>query len=435
MLEKFVNLLSNINCESPWYFSEISGLDAAMERKIVMSENVLLEATRPKITIKCLPDAYDDRIGTLLDMYRAIVWDWKSKREIVPSNLRKFDMGILIFETPNSPFHIRKGQSPTEGDRFSYAYGPTDLATSSYKYIEFHNCEIDYNSTKALYSALNNKEGFSPEYNIDIHFDDCYESRYNEFDVNRFGDDFLLIVQGEESEDGSPIGVNFQTASEYIDNLKEKPAYNTWDPRNEEEEKIKNQQKKIYEFDNEEEQDKIISWTEEESKSMHEDSNSPDSNIKIPGISKNVLPQHKGSKTYDYGLLGNAINQLVSVGLDKVNSLFKKAVLGNLYTFSLTKMGDQLKQLASGDILGTARNVQNYIKDSKNRKAGNEPHQAGDLFPETGYEMGSPSGSLYGEAKPIPQHKQSDMFVKKKIKPSVKYIGNMFQGNTIANNL
>jgi hypothetical protein len=69
----------------------------------------------------------------------------------------------------------------------------------------------------------------------------------------------------------------------------------------------------------------------------------------------------------------------------------------------------------------------------------------------TGYEMGQPSGTLPGEAKPSPTHQKAEMFPrgtqawtkssggvmfeKKKIKPSVKYIGNMFEGGSIANNL
>lgn len=39
LLEKFVNLLSNINSKSPWYFTEVAGLDAALERKQPMENN------------------------------------------------------------------------------------------------------------------------------------------------------------------------------------------------------------------------------------------------------------------------------------------------------------------------------------------------------------------------------------------------------------
>ena len=105
LLKKFVELLSNISSESPWYFNSIEGLDAALERKVITDRDFKFEEQRQKISIKCLPDSYDDRIGTLLDLYRSIVWSWAHKREVLPANLRKFDMGILIFNDPTIPFH------------------------------------------------------------------------------------------------------------------------------------------------------------------------------------------------------------------------------------------------------------------------------------------------------------------------------------------
>jgi hypothetical protein len=74
-------------------------LDTALERKIITETDFKLE-DRKSIVIKCLPDAYDNRIGTLLDLYRSICYSYTNKKEIVPANLRKFDMGIYIFNTP-----------------------------------------------------------------------------------------------------------------------------------------------------------------------------------------------------------------------------------------------------------------------------------------------------------------------------------------------
>lgn len=183
MLVQFVNLLSNISSQSPWYFSELSGLDQALERKQIMDKNFQFDEERKKISIKCLPDAYDDRIATLLDLYRSIVWSWSMKREVVPSNLRKFDMGIFIFDTPVIPFNSRPQDEINTYSEIGESYN----YKTSYKYIEFHNCEFDYNSNKGL-SAINNQEGTQPEYTIDILFDDCYEERYNEFLTTTLGD-------------------------------------------------------------------------------------------------------------------------------------------------------------------------------------------------------------------------------------------------------
>ena len=172
-LEQFVNLLSNISSKSPWMFSSISGLQEALERNIY--KTLTIEEDRKKISIKCQKDSMDNRIGTLLDLYRDVTWSWETKREVIPANLRKFDMAIYIFSTPYVNLHKNAGL-------FSGSYN------TSYKYFELHNCEIDYNSSKSGYGDLNNDEGNEWEYTIDIMFDNIYEQRYNEFMMRTIGD-------------------------------------------------------------------------------------------------------------------------------------------------------------------------------------------------------------------------------------------------------
>ena len=62
--------------------------------------------------------------------------------------------------------------------------------------LEFHNCEIDYNSIKSGWSELNNSEGVSPTYKIEISYDDCYEVNWNEFSTQLMGD----IIQGDTED-------------------------------------------------------------------------------------------------------------------------------------------------------------------------------------------------------------------------------------------
>lgn len=197
-LEQFITLLSNISTESPWVFSSVSGLDQALERSAGQNKEFKIDEERKKISIKCMPDSFDTRIGTLLDLYRDIVWSWQTKREIVPSNLRKFDMGIFIFSDAIKNIH-----TPREGKEASLLSG-TSGYLSSYKYIEFHNCEFDYNSAKSPYGELSNAEGFSPEYTIDIYFDDVYEQRYNEFMMKTIGDmiqsDYMLKINNQNTD-------------------------------------------------------------------------------------------------------------------------------------------------------------------------------------------------------------------------------------------
>lgn len=192
-LKKFIYLLSDINSQSPWYWSSISGLDTAIERKSITDKDFKIEEERKQLSIKCLPDAYDQRIGTLLDLYRDICYSYTLKKEILPANLRKFDMGIYIFNTPIKELHGKAYDSelaPVETEaRISSQHNDYNLTyKTSSKYFEFHNCEIDYNSSKSAYGELSNVEGNQLEYTINISYDDCYENRFNEFLMRDMGD-------------------------------------------------------------------------------------------------------------------------------------------------------------------------------------------------------------------------------------------------------
>jgi hypothetical protein len=191
LLKEFVNLLSNISSDYPWYFAELGGLDQVIERKQVTDRDFKIEDSNKRLTIKCLPDAYDDRISTLLDLYRSIVWSWQWKREVLPANLRKFDMSVMIFDAPTRPYSNNSLSLPAV---LGHDDDPLSLVNllnryqASYKLYEFHNCEIDYNSSKSGISTINNGQGIQPEYTIEISYDDCYESRYNEFLMLNIGD-------------------------------------------------------------------------------------------------------------------------------------------------------------------------------------------------------------------------------------------------------
>ena len=205
-LTKFITLLSELSYKYPWYFQSISGLDNAINRKEVTDKDFKIEEQRRSFQIKCLPDSDDNKIGKLLDLYRDIVWSQEMHKEILPANLRKFDMGIFIFSKPIKNMHRRVGRndiittvnsipwdkpSTTTGDYANFAPEFDNFSSgykTSYKYIEFHNCEIDYNSSASVYNELNNKEGFNQEYSINIFYDNALENRYDEWLMKNIGD-------------------------------------------------------------------------------------------------------------------------------------------------------------------------------------------------------------------------------------------------------
>ena len=229
-LKEFVTLLSQISSESPWYFKEITGVEEALVR-----EKWVVNEERKKISIKCMNDPVDHRIESLLSLYRSIVWSHARKCEVLPANLRKFDMGLFVFSGLVNGVNytktidkkgiddikwedfIKRGGTPETfnwsnigDDRSPYTeetttggtkiYKPTNAA---YKYIEFHNCEISMDSLKSGFGTLSNETGNEQEFTIDIYFDDCYENEYNPYMLKFFGDFFVWDLWSNKSRDNS----------------------------------------------------------------------------------------------------------------------------------------------------------------------------------------------------------------------------------------
>ena len=207
-LTEFIYMLSEISYKYPWYFKTISGLDKAIERKEVTESEFKLDDQRKSFQIKCLHDSENNKIGTLLDLYRNVVYSQLMHKEILPANLRKFDMGIFIFSRPLKNMHRKVSKSDLIGttneinwdtphqssgkyasfDPYKISNNYLDQYKTSYKYLEFHNCEFDYNSSASAYSELDNSEGFKQEYTINIFYDNMVENRFDEWLMKDIGD-------------------------------------------------------------------------------------------------------------------------------------------------------------------------------------------------------------------------------------------------------
>ena len=413
MLKNFLILLSEINSKSPWYFQEISGLDTALERKLFSENEFKVEDKPGQIQIKCLNDAYDDRIGTLLDLYRASCFSYQNKKEIVPRNLRKFNMGILIFSTP---IRGKGGKSGDKNNRIKIPFGDeSNLYIPSTKLIELRNCEFDYNSAKSAIGTLNTTDApFSPQYTITISFDDCYESRYNEImqqvitdfiniDINqsRPGDDLKDIKSNGKSIDydkpNTTIKVDIaNTNTEYWTNTDPKEEYNydtklmtgkyPPEPMEDVIEERKNTARNIQEdyHKNAEYGDSVSKLGGStdmgevapplKGKSML--ANAFEGKVKqvgdlikdavqIPGVKTTTNIHDIGSVSnygeFEYlnritgsdGILGTAAQQIVGLGAKAAKDKINKLYMGNLYDMSISDMFDIAKRVLSGDIAGT----------------------------------------------------------------------------------
>lgn len=381
MLEDFVSMLSNISSNSPWYFAELGGLEQAIERKQVTDRDFKIEDSNKRLTIKCLPDAYDDRISTLLDLYRSIVWSWQWKREVLPANLRKFDMSILVFDTPTRPYssytlynknidYAEIGMYHTKGTVYN----------TSYKLYEFHNCEIDYNSTKSGIGAINNGQGIQPEYTIEISYDDCYESRYNEF-LGRmdFGD--LLVWDNNVNYDDDGM----EPSRDYLHERRS--------------------------IDHE--------YQEEPIKDLGKLDGYPEYNIKT-GI----------------------LNQLVGTGLNWAKEELTSLYLGNIYGFSLAELGRNTKDLLTGgNLLNSVREGVEFWREQKTKKLNPWKLNEDEINEEIGsLNLSKSNSNLSSSGRDYNDHinnmnKELNMNI---FKNGVKYVNNQalkLNGSSIANNL
>lgn len=337
-LEQFVTLLSNISTYSPWYFNSISGIQEALERKPTEDGKFELGEAK-KLSITCLPDAFDNRLTTLLELYRTVTWSWIHKKEILPANLRKFDMAVYIFESPVDGWH-----KDAENDYDSLDGSGT---IPSYKMIEFHDCEFNYNSIKSGFNELNNQEGFAPTYTIDITYKDCYDISYNSLLVNTIGDVIKADIYQAIMDDSDDVS-------------------NTLDVEN---------------------------------------SLNPD-------------------------FIGNAIGQIAGHFVEDIKDKFKRAVLGNIHTYSLTDFAVEAKNLMEGNIISAGMTVADYIKNGQKLAAMKlQQKPSGNIYPKVMITDNSkPSGNIYPDASVDNTTKQKpsgDLFPEP-VKPSQMPLGNIF---------
>lgn len=414
MLKNFLILLSEINTKSPWYFQEISGIDGALERKVFSEGELKIEDKPGQFTIKCLNDAYDDRIGTLLDLYRACCFSYQNKKEIVPRNLRKFNMGILLF---SAPMRGKGGKSGDPNNRIKIpSIGERNLYIPSTKLIEFRNCEFDYNSAKSPFATLNTSDApFSPEYTITINYDDCYESRYNEImqeiitdfiniDINkeRTNDFDDIKLHGktidfdvfEANLDNDETGKDYWVETQSIDKMVKNSPYTVerYDPLSSEIKKI-NSDYKLNDANPNNDIDNVKKIGNKEIGSINENYfgkgpltsalNDAKDKIKdfteLPSFNLKENIHDKGRVTrfgeFEYlnrmsgadGFVGSVLQQGVGLGVKALRDEVSKLYLGNLYEMSVSNVLDITKRALSGNVAGTIGAVKNLSPNSSSK--------------------------------------------------------------------
>lgn len=202
-LVKFVRSLSYISSYAPWFFKSVKDVNNALNMNL---SNLTAEKS---IEIECSEEATDLRLLTLMDFYKYAAYDAINQKEILPENLRKFDLDIVVFQSP-----IRYLQTSTrdlKGRTTLYknlnAANMTDRM--SFKLFSFQGCEIDYSTLNTMLpQTFSNQAPFQSSPTFKIKYDRVYQHNQNEFAKVLFGDSGFLWSQNEAT---SPETINAES--------------------------------------------------------------------------------------------------------------------------------------------------------------------------------------------------------------------------------
>lgn len=237
-LFKFAQLLNYLTIECPWVFKEVGGLERIGEINL---KDIAAEEKSIQITFN--EDAVDMRISTLIDLYKHACFDTVNQREIIPENLRKFDMSIILFNPPIKGLNMdrqikyvqkekKNGKTKEIQDGYIESFGSTNIKKKpeigkddrkvkipmTYKCVILKNCEIKYDDLKSIPDAMDNGEGFKNSLVLSISYErslvysfndilnaETLENYYNEEQIKEFtgsGDS-----EGSQSEGISTLPV------------------------------------------------------------------------------------------------------------------------------------------------------------------------------------------------------------------------------------
>lgn len=203
MLKAFLNGFLYINKNCPYYFQTLSGLDSLLKVEVKNVHKPGGKAQRMgTLTIDCL-ESIDMRIFALSELYRKSIYDYTYHRSMLPENLRKFRMWIIVTEIRNiqlsntigdvlSPFSIPSvanianqldsfnsqtglldklqgdNQKSTNDDINNPNFGTDELGPYAFMY-QLDQCEFDFDDSYPSYSSIDNKGSSAVTNKFKIH--------------------------------------------------------------------------------------------------------------------------------------------------------------------------------------------------------------------------------------------------------------------------
>ena len=202
-LFKFGNLLSYISNYSPWFFKSIKNLSSADIYPLTEIQN-----DKNSIEIELNPDAVDMRVTTLFDLYRYACYDRIKMKEIIPENLRKFDMDVMVFHVPLKYYNTAISSKSLK-KKFDYKKLSYNMANMpSFKMYSFLGCEFDLESLGSLMPDIkNDKAGMIGETSIKINYTQVHTHTMNDWYRIMFGTDGFYYNANRENTNPSEVSL------------------------------------------------------------------------------------------------------------------------------------------------------------------------------------------------------------------------------------
>lgn len=202
-LFKFGNLLSYISNYSPWFFKSIKNLSSADIYPLTEIQN-----DKNTIEIELNPDAVDMRVTTLFDLYRYACYDRIKMKEIIPENLRKFDMDVMVFHVPLKYYNTAISSKSLK-KKFDYKKLSYNMANMpSFKMYSFLGCEFDLESLGSLMPDIkNDKAGMIGETSIKINYTQVHTHTMNDWYRIMFGTDGFYYNANKENTNPSEVSL------------------------------------------------------------------------------------------------------------------------------------------------------------------------------------------------------------------------------------
>lgn len=168
-LKRFIKILKKLNTEMPWFWQSISGLETTKQYNKM--EDPFRGGTDSKITITCL-ESVELPVTGLIDLYKQAAYDFSRWVEVIPNNLRRFNMYVYvsevrIFRTNKASQFVANtidntgllgtkddGQARTSSSIVNSSYNGDVRSVRPHFEIGLSHCTFDIESTSAVFQDL-----------------------------------------------------------------------------------------------------------------------------------------------------------------------------------------------------------------------------------------------------------------------------------------